>query len=81
MCNTIAIAFRDGPQDLVATLDRKRFADAAGHDPSGMHPLAAEPLDDLLPELAHADAVAGNLGIAPQQAKDVASSRVGVEAQ
>jgi hypothetical protein len=36
-----------------------------GHDPRRVDPLAAEPLDDLLPEPADGDAVAGQLAGSP----------------
>ena len=49
----------DRRQDPVAGLLGERRVDAAGDDPRGMDPLAAEPLDDLLAEAADADAVAG----------------------
>ena len=56
-------------QDPVAVSRRQRLADAAGHDPCRMDALAAEPLDDLLAELAQADAVARQrrVGFAPRR--------------
>ncbi len=60
---------------------RQRRVDAAGHDPGGVDPLAAEPLDDLLAEAAEPDAVAGQLRVGLGDAEDVALGGIGVEAE
>ena len=49
----------------------QRLADSAGHHPRRVNSLAAQPLDDLLAELAQADAVARQLGILLDHAEDV----------
>ena len=68
----MAEAFGDGGQDPVAAFGGKGLADAAGHDPGGVDALAGEPFDDLLAELAQADAVAGDSGVGFGYAEEVA---------
>ena len=46
-----------------------------------MNPLAAQQFDDLLPELAQANAVARQLRMCVQHAKDVALGRIGIHAE
>ena len=51
-------------QDLIAGDSGERLVDAAGHHPCGMDALAAERFDNGLAEVAQADAVAGEVGVA-----------------
>jgi hypothetical protein len=46
-----------------------------------MDALAGQPLDDLLAELAQADAVFGHGGVGLDHAEDVARGRVGIHAE
>ena len=65
-------------EDAVALLGRERLVDAAGDDPSRMDALAGEHLDDLLAELAQADAVAqrprGSSGATPKMLRCAGSA-------
>ncbi len=68
-------------QNGVAVFLSQRLAHATGHDPRGMNALASEPLDDLLAELAQADAVERQLRIFLGDSEDIALRRIGVHAQ
>jgi len=60
---------------------REWFVDAAWHDPAGVDALAGESFDDLLAELAEADAAAAEFRIGPHDAEDVAVLGIGVHAE
>jgi hypothetical protein len=68
-------------EDPVAGGVRQRGANSAGHGPGGMDPASAKLLDDLLAELAQADAGAGQLRIGDHQAKHVAAGGIALPAE
>ena len=68
-------------QNLVALVGGKRFGDAAGHDPSGMHALVGEQFDDALAEAAQSDAGAAQLRLGRGKPKNIAHLGIGLHAQ
>ena len=77
----MASASGSSAQYAVDVLRGQRTVDAAGYDPGGVNPLAAEHFDDLLADLAQANAVAGQLRMRLGHAEDVALRRVGIHAE
>ena len=71
----------DTGEDGVAVQLGQRLAHSPRHDPRGMNSLSAQPLDDLLAELAQANAVAGQFGLFLEYAEDVGARRIGVHAK
>ena len=68
-------------QNPVPRLGTQRRAHPTGHRPGGMNLAATEQLQNLLAELAQADAGTGQLRIGRHQAEDVAASRIALPAQ
>ena len=73
--------FRQQGGDGVAPLLAQWFAHSARHDMLGMEFPAADPVDDLLSDLAQTNALPDDLRPVPGQSDDVAFSRVGIQTE
>ena len=74
-------AFGDPPADLVARGRVHGGQHAAGSAPGGVNAFAAYQLDDALPELAQADAAAGEIEVVFDQAEEIPLLGRGIHAQ